>query len=103
MRTSRSSSPNPTPATLVIKPRRMVGPKGSQLDSEDLASTTNLTETTIMKTLKKHESKFFDDQRLEEVIGRAPVAAHAILKVFLSVYFIRILLIFDFVSLSTLV
>ena len=83
MRRSQSSSPNPTPATLVIKSKRLPIPKGaSQMESDDLASSANLTETTTIKTLKKHESKFFDDQRVEEVISKAPIAAHAILKVY---------------------
>ena len=81
-RTSDSSSPNPSPATMISKRRRMPAPKAaSQLGSEDLVSTTNGTETTMTKGLRKHESKVFDDQRLEEVIARAPVAAHSILKV----------------------
>lgn len=63
----------------------MPAPKAaSQLGSEDLVSTTNGTETTMTRGLRKHESKSFDDQRLEEVIARAPVAAHSILKVWLK-------------------
>lgn len=52
----------------------------SQLGSDAYASTTNITETT--KSTKKIESKLFDDQHIEDIISKAPVAAQSMLKVF---------------------
>jgi hypothetical protein len=58
----------------------MLAPKASsQLGSDAMASTTNITGTT--KSTKKLESKLFDDQHVEDIIGKAPVAAQSILKV----------------------
>lgn len=58
----------------------MVAPKASsQLGSDALASTTNITETT--KSTKKVESKLFDDQHIENVISKAPTAVQTMLKV----------------------
>jgi hypothetical protein len=79
---TNSSSLNPTPVTITSKRRRMIAPKASsQLGSDALASTTNITDTTTTKSLKKIESKLFDDQHIEEIISKAPVAAHSMLKV----------------------
>lgn len=59
----------------------MIAPKASsQLGSDALASTTNITDTT--KSTKKIESKLFDDQHIEDAISKAPVAAQSMLKVF---------------------
>jgi hypothetical protein len=70
--------------TLSTKRQRMIAPKASsQLGSDAIASTTNMTPTTT--TTKSHkkpaESKVLDDQQLEEAISKAPVATHSILKV----------------------
>ena len=60
-----------------------MAPKASsQLGSDALASSTNLTETATTKSIKKMDSKLFDDQHIEDVISKAPVAAHSMLKVF---------------------
>ncbi len=60
----------------------MIAPKASsQLGSDAFASSTNITETTG-KSMKKAELKLFDDQRIEDVVSKAPVAAQTILKVF---------------------
>jgi hypothetical protein len=58
----------------------VIAPKASsQLGSDALASTTNITETT--KSTKKIESKLFDEQHVEDVISKAPVAVQSMLKV----------------------
>ena len=52
------------------------------MDSDILASTTNITGTTTTKSFKKAtDSQVFDDHHIEEVISKAPLAAHSILKV----------------------
>jgi hypothetical protein len=54
----------------------------SQLGSDTITSLTSISETTITKTYKKTaESKLYDDQLVEEVISKAPLATHAMLKV----------------------
>ena len=61
----------------------MLAPKASsQLGSDALASTTNITETT--KSTKKNESKLFDEQHIENVISKAPAAVQTMLKVYLN-------------------
>ncbi|CAF0994598.1 unnamed protein product [Rotaria sordida] len=83
-----SSSANVTPATTTTtttKQRRIMAPKiSSQLGSDALASSTNMTGTTTTKSMKKIESKLFDDQHIEEVISKAPIAAHSMLKSILN-------------------
>ncbi|CAF2413865.1 unnamed protein product [Rotaria sp. Silwood2] len=81
-----SSSANVTPATTTItKHRRAMAPKiSSQIGSDALASSTNITGTTTTKSVRKAESKLFDDQHIEEVISKAPVAAHSMLKSILN-------------------
>lgn len=51
------------------------------LGSDAFASTTNITGTGTTKSLKKPDSKVFVDQHIEEVIAKAPTAAHSMLKV----------------------
>jgi hypothetical protein len=76
-----NSSPYPTPATISSKRQRIAPKASSQLGSDAIGSTTNITETTTTKSLKKVESKLFDDQHIEEIISKAPAAAHSMLKV----------------------
>jgi len=45
-------------------------------------SITSISEITTTKTYKKTaESKLYDDQLVEDVISKAPLATHAMLKV----------------------
>jgi hypothetical protein len=54
----------------------------SQFGSDSRQSATNLTETTtVTKGMRKAESRLFDDQYIEQIISKAPVAAHSMLKV----------------------
>jgi hypothetical protein len=72
----------PTSSTSIPRHRRLPVPKESiTLLSEDLGSSASILEPMMKKNLKKNDSKSSDDQHLEEVISRAPLAAHAILKV----------------------
>ncbi|UJR23318.1 hypothetical protein I4U23_026332 [Adineta vaga] len=69
------------------KNRRVVAPKGlSHFGSDTLQSMTNITESTatLTKSIRKAESKIFDDQHIEEIISKAPAAAHSMLKSILS-------------------
>ncbi len=61
----------------------MILPKmSSQFGSDSRQSATNLTETTtVTKGMRKAESRLFDDQYIEQIISKAPVAAHSMLKV----------------------
>ncbi|CAF0848591.1 unnamed protein product [Rotaria sp. Silwood1] len=81
-----SSSVNLTPAsTTITKHRRTLAPKvTSQVGSDAFASSTNITGTTTTKSIRKLESKLFDDQHIEELISKAPVAAHSMLKSILN-------------------
>lgn len=79
-----NSSPfDSTPVTLTRKNRRVIAPKASsQLGSDAITSTTNITMTASTKSYKKAgESKVFDDQHIEETISKAPFAAHSMLRV----------------------
>jgi hypothetical protein len=82
MRTN-SSSLHSVPATVATKRRHMIAPKASsELGSDGIASTTNITGTTTTKSYKKTvDSKLFNDQHIEEAISKAPAAAHSMLKV----------------------
>lgn len=72
----------PTPVSIKAKRRRFIAPKASsQLGSDTFASTTNITETTRSLKKEKAESKLFDDQHIEDIISKAPVAAQSMLKV----------------------
>lgn len=76
-----------TSTALTPKPRRVAPPKiSSRLGSDTLRSLTNMSESTatVTKSLRKTESKLFDDQHIEEIIAKAPAAAHAMLKVYSS-------------------
>ncbi len=81
---THSSSLHTTPVNLPTKRRHVIGPKASsQLGSDAIASMTNITGTTTTKSSKKPtESKVFDDQHVEEAISKAPIATHAMLKVY---------------------
>ncbi|CAF3267394.1 unnamed protein product [Rotaria socialis] len=83
---AHSSYLDSTPATITRKHRYMPAPKASsQLGSDALASTTNLTGTPTTKSYRKPtESKLFDDMDVEEAISKAPAAAHSMLKSILS-------------------
>jgi len=74
----------------------MILPKvSSQFGSDSRRSTINLTETTtVTKGMRKAESRLFDDQYIEQIISKAPVAAHAMLKV----WFLINILLMKFVS-----
>ncbi len=77
---TNDSTPFTTPAMIRTRRRRIIVPKvSSQLGSDAMASTTNITDTT--KSTKKLETKIFDDQHIEDIISKAPVAAQSILKV----------------------
>jgi hypothetical protein len=75
-----------------MKHRKVIAPKASsQLGSDAMASTANISETETTKSYKKPlEPKVFDDQHIEEVIAKAPVATHSILKVSLLIQIIFI-------------
>jgi hypothetical protein len=77
---TNGSTTHTTRGTITTRRRRMIAPKASsQLGSDAIASTTNATDMT--KSTKKIESKLFDDQHIEDMISKAPVAAQSILKV----------------------
>ena len=90
--TAKSSSAHSTPAPSTMKNRRVIAAKASsQLGSDAMASTTNISETVTTKSYKKSlEPKVLVDQQIEEMIGKAPTAAHAILKVYSSIQIIFI-------------
>lgn len=81
---THSSYFDSTPATITGKYGHMTVPNASsQLGSDALASTTNITTTTTTKSYKKPtDSKLFDDINVEQAISNAPVATHAMLKVY---------------------
>jgi len=69
-----------TPPAIKVKRRRFIAPKvSSQLGSDAFASMTNITDTT--RSMKKIESKLFEDQHVEDMISKAPFAAQSMLKV----------------------
>ncbi|CAF1551381.1 unnamed protein product [Adineta steineri] len=84
--TTKSSSTQSIPLISSTKRRNINQSKlSSQFGSDAVASTTNMSETTTTKSHKKpSESKIYDDQQIEEVISKAPVATHAMLKSILS-------------------
>ncbi|CAF3344293.1 unnamed protein product [Rotaria socialis] len=85
LQTSSSSANFTKTTTSASKARRLIAPKvSSQIGSDAFASTTNITATTTTKSLKKLESKSFVDQHIEEVIAKAPIAAHSMLKSILN-------------------
>ncbi|CAF0786639.1 unnamed protein product [Adineta ricciae] len=76
-----------TSTAVTAKHRRVVAPKGlSQFGSDTFRSLTNGTEstTTVTKSIRKAESKIFDEQHIEEIIAKAPAASHSMLKSILS-------------------
>ncbi|CAF1310301.1 unnamed protein product [Adineta steineri] len=75
-----------TSTAITPKRRRMNVPKlSSQFGSDTLHSMTNISEVTgATKTTKRSESKLFDEHHIEEMISKAPAAAHAMLKGILS-------------------
>lgn len=78
---STSFQSTPVPA-LARRPPKVPTKASSQLGSDALISTTNITETATTKSYKKPpDSKMFDEQHIEEVIAKAPAAAHSMLKV----------------------
>lgn len=81
--TSHSSSFPSTSGKIPKRHRHTLTEKASsQLGSEALASMTNITETTTLKSSKKTmEKNQLDDQHIEEAIAKAPFATHAMLKV----------------------
>ncbi|UJR25599.1 hypothetical protein I4U23_006943 [Adineta vaga] len=83
---TNSSSTQSIPLTTNTKRRPMnLSKTSSQFGSDFVASTTNMSETGTGKSQKKiNESKVHDDQQIEEVISKAPLATHAILKGILS-------------------
>ena len=80
---TNSSSTQSIPLTTNTKRRQLnVSKTSSQFGSDYIASTTNLSDTASVKNHRKlNESKISDEQQIEEAISKAPVAAHAILKV----------------------
>jgi hypothetical protein len=79
-----------TSTAITAKRRRMILPKvSSQFGSDTLRSTT-----TVTKGMRKVESRLFDDQYIEQIISKAPVAARAMLKV----WFLINILLMKFVS-----
>jgi hypothetical protein len=81
--TAKSSSAHSTPVPSKIKNRRVIAPKASsQLGSDAVVSTANISETATPKSYKKPlEPKVLVDQQIEELIAKAPPATHAMLKV----------------------
>ena len=68
--------------TTAKRPPKVPTKSPSQLGTETLVSTTNITETATTKSYKKLvDTRPFDDQHIEEVIAKAPAAAHSMLKV----------------------
>lgn len=64
------------------RPPKVPTKVSSQLGSDAMVSTANITETATTKSFKKPlDSKMFDEQHIEEVISKAPTAAHSMLKV----------------------
>ena len=82
-----STLPNQSSAALLAKRRRVNMRK--VLPELDRAASPNVIETVVKKSSKKNDPKLFDDQHVEDVISKAPVAAHSMLKVSYPNSFLR--------------